>query len=151
MIEPRDFLEVAEALARGDSEAEWRSAISRAYYAAFHGARRLLMNCGFVVPRADRAHAFLWMRLANSGDPAIQQAGGWLDSLRGQRNEGDYDLGASFSAATARLHVQLGKAILDVLDTAAADPARITITEAMKTYERDVLKDVTWRPRRGTS
>ncbi len=41
------FLNVADALSMGDTEAEWRSAISRAYYAAFHkcaaapAARRL--------------------------------------------------------------------------------------------------------------
>jgi uncharacterized protein (UPF0332 family) len=38
----RDFLALAMQLAGGGSEAEWRSATSRAYYAAFHVARELL-------------------------------------------------------------------------------------------------------------
>jgi uncharacterized protein (UPF0332 family) len=52
----RDFLPLATQLAGGTTEAEWRSAVSRAYYAAFHVARRLLSELGFTVPRADRAH-----------------------------------------------------------------------------------------------
>lgn len=32
----RDYLDVADEFSEGDGEAHWRSAISRAYYAAFH-------------------------------------------------------------------------------------------------------------------
>jgi uncharacterized protein (UPF0332 family) len=38
----RRFLAVAQRLAEGSDEADWRSAISRAYYAAFHVGRDLL-------------------------------------------------------------------------------------------------------------
>jgi len=38
----RELLAVAQQLAGAGTEAEWRSAISRAYYAAFHVARELL-------------------------------------------------------------------------------------------------------------
>ncbi len=38
----RDFLRLAAVLAGGAAEAEWRTAVGRAYYAAFHMARRLL-------------------------------------------------------------------------------------------------------------
>jgi uncharacterized protein (UPF0332 family) len=34
-----DFLPLAHRLAASSSEPEWRTAISRAYYAAFHAAR----------------------------------------------------------------------------------------------------------------
>jgi len=49
------FLDVANDLSTGPAEAHWRSAISRAYYAAFHKARRLLQQSGFTVPRAEQA------------------------------------------------------------------------------------------------
>ncbi len=52
----RDFLLVANRLTAGATEADWRTAVSRAYYAAFHVARRLLADLKFNVPRADRAH-----------------------------------------------------------------------------------------------
>ena len=34
-MKPRDFLDLADELVIGSGEAEWRSAVSRAYYAAF--------------------------------------------------------------------------------------------------------------------
>ena len=56
----RDYLSLARTLAGGMTEAEWRSASSRAYYAAFHVARLLLLDLGFRVPQADRAHGYLY-------------------------------------------------------------------------------------------
>lgn len=64
----RDFIDLAQLLLAHNTEAAWRSAISRAYDAAFHVARRLLTSMNFGIPRADRAHAYLWMHLATSGD-----------------------------------------------------------------------------------
>jgi len=69
------FLELAGEWCTGIREGEWRSAVSRAYFAAFHVARRILRQGGFVVPQGDRAHAYLWLRLANSGHPDVDQAG----------------------------------------------------------------------------
>lgn len=88
----RDFLALALHLAQESAESEWRSAVSRAYYAAFHVARELLQQCGFLVPRSERAHAYLWLRLANSGHLATATAGSKLNTLNGDRNRADYDL-----------------------------------------------------------
>lgn len=57
-MNPRDFLEVANDLLSGDSEAEGRSAISRAYYAAFHVALNLFRCCGFHPP--DTLREITW-------------------------------------------------------------------------------------------
>jgi uncharacterized protein (UPF0332 family) len=70
----REFLTLAKQLAGGATEAEWRSAISRASYAAFHVARALLEDLRFAVPHADRAHVYLSRRLSNSGHLQTQQA-----------------------------------------------------------------------------
>jgi len=42
----RDYLTVADELSDADSEAHWRSAISRAYYAAFHVMKRTFQDVG---------------------------------------------------------------------------------------------------------
>jgi uncharacterized protein (UPF0332 family) len=52
----RDFLSTARRLAGSGNKSDWRSAVSRAYYAAFHVARDLLAGLRFQPPRADRAH-----------------------------------------------------------------------------------------------
>jgi uncharacterized protein (UPF0332 family) len=144
-MSPRDFLDLAAALITGAHEAEWRSAVSRGYYAVFHVARTLLRQCGFMVPKGDQAHAYLWLRLSNSGHPDVDQAGQELRELRKMRNEADYDLDFPLAHNTALGHVQLADTVFDLLETAKGEPSVCTrITDAIKVYERDVLKQVTW-------
>ena len=142
----REFLTLAARLAAGAAEEDWRSAVSRAYYSAFHVARQLLSDLGFTVPRADRAHQYLVFRLSNGGDPAVAQAGRDLETLRRLRNRADYDDLPAFLPMQASGAVRLAEQVIVRLDAAAQDPTRSLITDAMKIYERDVLQDVTWHP-----
>lgn len=145
MIDPHDYLEVAWSLLEGNREAEWRSAVSRAYYAAFHVARQLLTQCGFTVPRADQAHAYLWLRLSNAEHADVHSVGTRLNDLRKARNRADYELERSVDETTAIEKVQSADDIVELLDAVAKETAILAhITEAMKIYERDVLKNVTW-------
>lgn len=146
MMNARDFLILAQSLAVGSTEASWRSAISRGYYAAFHIARLLLQDLGFTVPQADRAHGYLWLRLANCGDAQVQRAGSDLAALRRNRNQADYDLRAAFTSRFAQARVHTDGQIIQKLEAAALEPTRTAITDAMKIYERNVLHDVTWHP-----
>jgi uncharacterized protein (UPF0332 family) len=145
MIRPVDFLALANRLAGGASEAEWRTAVSRAYYAAFHVARRLLDDLGFRVPDGDQAHRYLWLRLSNCGDPHVQQAGSALNTLRGYRNRADYDLHSVFNQGPGAAQVRTADQVIRTLH-GIQNPVRTQITDTMKVYERDVLGDVTWRP-----
>jgi uncharacterized protein (UPF0332 family) len=142
----RDYLSLADTLAKGATEAEWRSACSRGYYAAFHVARRLLLGLGFRVPQADRAHGHMWIRLANSGVGEVRKAGLLLNDLRRERNRADYDDHRTIAGDVAAEQVRFAEEIIQALDAAAVDPVRTRITDAMKVYERDVLHDVTWHP-----
>jgi len=141
----RDFLAVAEELIEGDTEAHWRSAVSRAYYAAFHVARLLMGRCGFRVPESDRAHAYLGHRLNNAGHDGASQAGRRLDLLRDLRNEADYDLWRGLSRGDADARVEMARSVIEALEAAEADDAVLSaITEAMRDYERG-RGDVTWK------
>ncbi len=142
----RDFLSVAATLTNGATEAEWRSAISRAYYAAFHVARKLLLDLGFRVPHADRAHGYLWLRLSNAGVAEVKQAGRQLNDLRRERNRADYDDRRTILHADTADDVHFAEEIIRALDAAALEPVRTQITDTMRVYERDVLHDVTWHP-----
>jgi uncharacterized protein (UPF0332 family) len=142
----RDFLSLAKDLLTYPTEAAWRSAVSRAYYAAFHVARQLLEDLSFTVPRGERAHAYLWLRLSNCGDLQVGGAGRGLGDLRRHRNFADYDVWGSVSNWEATGRVSVAEHLIQVFDTATIEPTRTIITDAMKIYERDVLKDVTWHP-----
>jgi uncharacterized protein (UPF0332 family) len=145
-MDPRDFLDVADEWSRGSREAEWRSAVSRAYYAAFHVARSLLEGQGFRVPQAEQAHQYLSLRLANGGQPDVQRAGNDLRFLRRRRNWADYDLQLLLDEAAAAHEVQSALDIVEVLEAVRVSPAILArMTEAIKAYERDVLKEETWQ------
>lgn len=146
MIRGHDFQRLAETWITGAAEAEWRSAVSRAYYGAFHVARQLLQDLGFQVPRGDQAHAYLWLRLSNCGDPNVQVAGSDLNTLRPERNRSDYDVSLTLRHRDANLQVQAANRIIHMLDAVSKNSIRQTITNAMRVYERDVLKIVTWAP-----
>jgi uncharacterized protein (UPF0332 family) len=141
------FLEVADDLSTGSREADWRSAISRAYYAAFHKARRLLRHNGFAVPRGEQAHAYLWLRLSNSNHPDVNDAGQALNDLRTARNLADYDLDVPVVSPDAIDHVQVAAKIIQLLDDLSKETTILArVVEAIKDYERHVLREVTWHP-----
>jgi uncharacterized protein (UPF0332 family) len=142
----RDFLILAARLATETTEADWRSAVSRAYYAAFHVARRLLADLNFAVPRADRAHQYLVFRLSNCGEAGVETAGRNLETLRRLRNRADYDEAPALTGAQALAAVRLAEGIVQVLDNARLEPTRTQIRDAIIVYERDILQDVTWHP-----
>jgi uncharacterized protein (UPF0332 family) len=147
MLPLRAFLEVAEDLSAGSREADWRSAVSRAYYAGFHTARWLFERLGFEVPRGDSAHAYLWMRLANSGHPDVQNAGDQLNPLRNARNRADYDTDRPLPQPIAFNWVLIAAQFIDLLESVPTVPTvQQQITDAIKQYERDVLRQITWRP-----
>src|SRR5262245_28965489 len=97
----REFLVVAGLLATRATEADWRTAISRAYYAAFHTAREYMTRIRFRVPAGEQAHAYLWLRMSNTGDSKLDAVGRLLRDLRGRRNNADYDLARPRSQANA--------------------------------------------------
>src|SRR4029450_10002013 len=118
----REFLDVADTLAQGLTEAEWRSAISRAYYAAFHVGRIYLQTLGFVVPRGEQAHGFVWLRLSNSGHVEVRRVGATLSDLRKQRNFADYDDERFLSNKLAGDVAELAAEIIEILDSALEEP-----------------------------
>jgi hypothetical protein len=105
----------------------------------------LLNDLGFAVPKADRAHGYLCLRLHNCGDLHVVNAGADLDTLRQLRNRADYDLHYPLSQQLAAAQVSTATEIIRRLDAARSLPTRTQITDAIRIYERDVLHDVTWQ------
>ena len=145
MIAPDAFLVQAEKLLLSVAEEDWRSAVSRAYYAAFHSVRQFMSGLGFSVPRTDLAHGYLSRRLSHSGHPPLDDAGSDLNFLRAERNFADYELTGNLAQATARLQVQTAREIMETIDDCAVEPIRTQVRDAMRDYERNVLRDITWQ------
>ena len=111
MISGDDILELARGIARvaslGADEARCRSAISRAYYSAFHFARDFLEEFEIIVSAGPSGHGEVYRYLFNCGVPTAQSAARQLDVLRRNRNQADYDLNARHfeSCTSAVFHI----------------------------------------------
>jgi uncharacterized protein (UPF0332 family) len=86
------FLDVAKTLAKAPDEASQRSAISRAYYAAFNTAKRYLAHArsDLRIPRHGDAHELVWATL-REGSRQEMSAGAHGFRLKKQRKIADYD------------------------------------------------------------
>jgi hypothetical protein len=65
--------------------------------------------------------------------------------LRRLRNWADYNLENPLSHRAAIGHAQDAARVLELLESVPSSASFAAITEAMKTYEHDVLRVVTWR------
>lgn len=117
-----DYLTLADSLvsapaAPGPQEAALRTAISRAYYAAFCSARNLTRNRGeFVSTGAASDHELIAVYFRGSTDPTRQRIGVDLGRLRKYRNNADYDDQlAGDPLARAKLSVATAHGILTAL------------------------------------
>ena len=91
-----EYIECADLLLEAplqglSNEAQWRVAVSRAYYGAFCLARNVLQNEGKKIPETAEAHRAVVRILNRSSDRKRQQAGNWLKRLRQKRNTVDYN------------------------------------------------------------
>jgi len=132
-MDGRKFLDVARELLRGTTEAHWRSATGRAYYAVVLEGKAALARWGIVLPRRDLIHAAVRLRLTYVHDADLQLVGKALDDLGRLRNKADYDLASpgpfANSSATATAIAQAEEAIRK-LDQAGTDAARLAAAVA---------------------
>jgi uncharacterized protein (UPF0332 family) len=87
------FIALAGKLAA--EEATYRTAVSRAYYGAFHVARSFLVELGFEPLSNANVHAFARHYLNGSGIAQACLAAGELGDLQTARNRADYRLDES--------------------------------------------------------
>jgi uncharacterized protein (UPF0332 family) len=121
-MDPVEFLRFAEkTLCRDDGPASCRSAISRAYYAAFLSCRERLESVGVDVPHNATGHNEVQRKLSRSGDPRYRKVASDLGNLQSQRLTADYDL--SKAVVEKRENAQLWLATADrIVQTVAGLP-----------------------------
>jgi uncharacterized protein (UPF0332 family) len=114
-------------LTAGDGAPECRSAISRAYYAAFLVASAYLDRIGFAVENTPAAHVAVQHALNNSGDAALRGVASDLRDLPSERRRADYDVKDLYPERllNAERIVNLAASVItrldDVRDNAAPD------------------------------
>ena len=83
-----DYLELAKHLSKSDKEAALRSAISRAYYAAFNQVRAYCVSKGMYLPRTTDSHQVVWDKFKEGRTLRGVYING--DLLKQQRVHADY-------------------------------------------------------------
>jgi uncharacterized protein (UPF0332 family) len=111
-----DLVTLAGQLAGGQSEPEWRSAASRAYYAAFHKALEVADGCLPPNPVAIGEHERLTERLKSHGVKGRSLAYVLIDYKR-IRTRADYELSMGFSQADAVDLIRACTAFFNQADT----------------------------------
>jgi hypothetical protein len=124
---PRDLLgEAREVAKRGEVETARRTAISKAYYAAYHGAK--LYHDRLPLPGRSKAnvgeHENLIHQLQNP-DPKLTEeqrncsmtVGGPVLRLRPLRTTADYYLKEAVSARDMRDAIEMAAQILNIVDS----------------------------------
>ena len=87
-----EYLNLAKDLAdHKGNEAALRSAISRAYYAAFCKARNRLLREGERIPRTGQAHELVWNTYRGASDSIQNNIGIVGDRLYRNRAIADYE------------------------------------------------------------
>ena len=121
-----EFINLAGKLATSADEAAHRSAVSRAYYGAFHLASAYLDEIERSVPRNSNAHVQIARKLQSAGQADAIRAGSLLGDLHSDRIKADYRLDdvRAGTSAFARICVETAHEIRSALSACRTEPAR---------------------------
>jgi hypothetical protein len=94
----REKLDAAKTLLR---ESFIDDAISRAYYSMFHAASAVLLSEGITVESHSALKTMFGLHLIKTGK-IEKKYGQWLNKLKDERENGDYDIFTSFELEDAK-------------------------------------------------
>lgn len=111
-MDPRDFQKLAVELARLKSEAEMRTAVSRAYYAALNHAAQLTEGIGVSIPDDWRFHNVVADSLINI-EPGLKHE---LENLKLERGRADYRVWGPWESDEVEDALDTAEHIISTLD-----------------------------------
>lgn len=129
-----EFLDTAERLAQGTTEGDWRSAVSRCYYAAFHFFREFLLANGLNVGQGGQSHHNLYSGLFNCGFAPVATLASRFDDLRTKRVLADYQLGRPFPHSLAQSRVREARTLIADFQTLLGSLSSTGIAAGARRY-----------------
>jgi len=141
-MDGKEFFMVAENLMEGTKEAEYRSAVSRAYYGAFLCGRQLLTDWGFTVEKESKAHGEVRQKFRaceQAGIIDVAKAASNLYDLHSARLDADYLKTKKIGEReVARRWVEIARSIIAQLEGCKNEPKKTRVIEAIKDYEAKI-------------
>lgn len=126
-MDPLEFLVLANSLAKVKEPASIRTAISRAYYCAFHISKGFLSEISVsLISKGKQEHGEVSALFGYSEDKELQKVGVRLANLAETRRKADYELehGGSEKESTATEALNDAGTIRVALDTCKGSTSR---------------------------
>ena len=107
-----------QAVSPAKEEAKLRSAVSRAYYAAFCKARNYLRDVeGHSIPPGPESHQYVRVEFENSPDKLRRMVGWELGQLRIRRNRVDYDDSVTGLSSLVEISLRAAQDVISTIST----------------------------------
>lgn len=139
-MDAREFHALALELVQGTSAAHSRTAISRAYYAAYHVGFEVLGEMGFQIPEGPGGHEEVRRHFNNRGDREVTRVASQLGDLFTRRIHADYRLSRPDveNQATARMLVEQAQRMIEALARCRGEPKRSQLVGAIQEWKRKI-------------
>lgn len=137
-MNPDEFKYLASRLAEhGAFPAEFRTAISRAYYAVFHVGLNLLKEMDFNIARNSSSHEEVTRHFNNSGDNDLIKAGSKINDLRTRRLHADYELNRKDveKKQNSKMLVQMSIRLIDTINKCCGGENRDNIIKSIQDWK----------------
>lgn len=140
-MDAADFIDFAGKMAAPNNSvpAQYRSAVSRAYYGCFHLAKELLGELRFHCKNRENEHQYVQRHFQNCKEEVAKSLGGTLSDLHEYRKQADYQL-ADMDAEThnfATTCLIMAHEIRSKLQTCRNSATLATVTKEMLQYRKD--------------
>jgi hypothetical protein len=142
-MDPVRFLDLAKVLKGGTASAEMcRTAIGRAYYAAFNVGVEALLAIGIQPSQSPSGHGELRNCLGACNDPELRRANARLSTLHSRRIRADYEMSDPVVETRAEADTACHEAteVINLFNKLRHDVSKDAVRDEMKRYARDVLK-----------
>jgi uncharacterized protein (UPF0332 family) len=133
-----EFQHTAARLAKDKTEGDWRSAVSRAYYAVFHHFRQLLLSHGADIGKSGQSHFNLHSGLLHCGFAPLVDIARRIDDLRVSRTRADYELQRLVDQPWALAQVRESQNVVVDLTTIAKTLSPALIAAGAKRYLQSI-------------
>ncbi len=134
-MRPREFYDLAAQMAAvAKRPAEFRTAISRSYYAAYHVARELMTTLGGQFNPTDReTHVDVRRHLERSGNTVLVAVANDLRTLHNDRKTADYNIRDLTIEKQNEALARVSKAlvIIEKIDKQCSGPEKTAIRSAI--------------------
>jgi uncharacterized protein (UPF0332 family) len=138
-------METARDLAQNSREADWRSSISRGYYAIYNHFRKILADGvpGPTLKKGDLSSAYmghdkLVRALRNCDEKDVRSLGSALNDMKSERRRADYLLDEKVDRQRAKNALEELEDILTEIDTVT----HVNIAKAVKEHLNKPFKTI---------